>query len=183
MGPVVTDLPGHTGMTGVGRMSQGPGQEWLAFYLRDHLAGATAGLNLFARVAAGHGHPQVRTRVGQLRAEIEQDRDALRQVMDALHIRQTSVTKVVAVIGEFAGRFKPNGALVRRSFGADVLELEALIAAVHSKAQLWDTLLTLPDGVPGLDIGQLQELCSRADGQKVVLRALHAEVVHQSPTA
>ena len=164
-------------------MSQGRGQDWLPFYLRDHLAGATAGRNLFARVAAGHGDPAVRTQVGHLLDEVELDREALRQVMDVLGIRQTSVTQLVAVLGELAGRFKPNGSLVGRSVGADVLELEALIAAVHSKARLWDTLLDLTDRVSGLDPDQLHELRSRADAQQGVLRALHADVVHQSPTA
>ncbi len=163
-------------------MSEKPGQVWLPFYLRDHLAGATAGVNLFERVADGHRDPRVRREVRRLGIEVKQDRDDLKSVMGALRIRQVSITMLAAVAAELAGRLKPNGSLVRRSVGADVLELEALLAAVHGKAQLWRTLLALTGDIPGLDGDRLRELGARADAQQIVLRSLHADVLRASPT-
>lgn len=75
------------------------------------------------------------------------------------------------------GRLKPNGALNKRSAGADVLELEALVAAVQAKARLWETLLTLTETNAQLDVEQLRHLQDRAAGQRDKIIELHARVV------
>ncbi len=158
-------------------MTQNTDTSWLAFYLRDHMALATAGVNLFARVADGHSEPDVRAQVARLGVQVRQDRSALAQVMTDLGIRQISITMLAAVAGEVLGRFKPNGAISGRSPGADVLELEALAAAVAGKAQLWQTLQGQANTDSRLDAGQLKDLHERAHQQLEVLQALHAQVV------
>lgn len=155
--------------------------QWLPFYLRDHMAGATAGVNLFDRVAGGHGDHGVRAQIAQLRAEIDQDRMALGRIMAALGIRQISLTMLTGVLGEVAGRFKPNGYLTGRSPGADVLELEALTAAVQGKARMWETLVARADRDPRLDADQLRDLLDRATAQGEILIALHARIVRALP--
>ncbi len=122
--------------------------QWLPFYLRDHMAGATAGVNLFDRVAGGHGDHGVRAQIAQLRAEIDQDRQALGRIMTTLGIRQISLTMLTGVLGEVAGRFKPNGYLTGRSPGADVLELEALTAASRVKPGCGKHWLPAPIAIP-----------------------------------
>lgn len=155
--------------------------QWLPFYLRDHMAGATAGVNLFDRVAGGHGDHGVRAQIAQLRAEIDQDRQALGRIMTTLGIRQISLTMLTGVLGEVAGRFKPNGYLTGRSPGADVLELEALTAAVQGKARMWETLVARADRDPRLDADQLLDLLDRATTQSEILIALHARIVRALP--
>lgn len=158
-------------------MSQASTTEWLPFYLRDHMAGATAGLNLFDRVSRNHSHARVRTEVARLREEIRDDREELRSIMNDLGVRQASLTMVTAVLGEWAGRLKPNGSLLKRSVGADILELEALTAAVQAKARLWETLLALCGPNSPLDATQLRQLQERAEGQRNTLMTLHGDVV------
>ncbi len=151
--------------------------EWLPFYLRDHMAGATAGVNLFDRVAGGHSDHGVRAQVALLSGEVDQDRRALGRIMVALGMRQLSLTMLTGVLGELAGRCKPNGYLTGRSPGADVLELEALTAAVHGKARMWETLLAHADQDPRLDADQLRDLLDRATTQNEIIIALHTRVV------
>lgn len=133
-------------------MSQEATHEWLPFYLRDHMAGARTGVNLFDRVAHGHSNPQVRTQIAALGEEVEQDCQALQVIMSDLGVRRVSVTMFSGMLGEMVGRLKPNGALIKRSAGADVLELEALVAAVQAKARLWETLLALTETNTQLDV-------------------------------
>lgn len=163
-------------------MNQQATDEWLPYYLRDHMAGATAGVNFFGRVASGHSHQQVRTEVARMHLEIQQERHALRAILVSLGIRPSSATMVAAVIGERAGRLKPNGKLLKRSVGADVLELEALTGAVQAKARLWETLIALAETNPELDARQLRELQDQANDQRECLIALHAQVVRSLRT-
>lgn len=151
--------------------------DWLPLYLRDHYAGATAGLRLFRRVASGHSVPEVRTTVARLADEVERDRDALADVMGTLEVRRDSLTEYAAVAGEFIGRFKPNGSLWHRSPGADVLELEALTAAVDAKVLLWDTLLAVAATHDELDAAELAGLKESALDQERTLADLHRRVV------
>ncbi|WP_291523983.1 hypothetical protein [Branchiibius sp. NY16-3462-2] len=151
--------------------------DWLPLYLRDHYAGATAGVRLFGRVANGHSVAEVRQQVGQLAQKVAEDRDALAQVMQSLGVRRSSLTEYAAVAGEFAGRFKPNGSLWHRSAGADVLELEALQAGVNAKALLWETLVSLSETRDELDLERLTGLKERALEQEETLSRLHEHVV------
>lgn len=96
-------------------------------------------------------------------------------------MRRHSLTALAAVAGELLGRLKPNGALTTPSPGADVLELEAMIAAVQGKALLWDTLLVFAQNSPRLDAQQLQDLTDRAKHQHATLVGLHTRVVRHTP--
>lgn len=162
-------------------MTQNTDTAWLSFYLRDHMAGATAGVNLFDRVARGHSDYEVRTQVARLCAQVQQDRTSLSRIMTTLGIRAVPITMLTAVLGEVVGRFKPNGALSGRSPGADVLELEALVAAVQGKAQLWETLQGQAINDSRLDADQLRDLGDRARDQRHILLNLHARVVGAQP--
>ncbi|GAA5226365.1 hypothetical protein [Paeniglutamicibacter antarcticus] len=162
-------------------MSQKTTHEWLPFYLRDHMAGARTGVRLFDRVAQGHSRHQVRTEVARTHGEVEQDCRALRVMMTDLGMRQVSLTMFMGVFGELVGRLKPNGAIFKRSIGADVLELEALVAAVEAKARLWETLIALSGSIPELDSEKLRHLQDRAGDQRDTLIGLHAQVVRTTP--
>ncbi|NYJ75670.1 hypothetical protein [Allobranchiibius huperziae] len=160
-------------------MSASDESDWLPFYLRDHFAGATAGVQLFDRVANGHSDETVREEVAQLRVEVGEDRSALGSMMTALRIRQLSLTMLVGMLGEYAGRLKPNGALLQRSSGSDVFELETLSSAVQAKSRVWETLLVLAEHDSRLDPERLQQLLDRAEDQRQRLGDLHARFLQQ----
>ena len=155
-------------------MSASDESDWLPFYLRDHYAGASAGVQLFDRVAGGHSDASIRAEVAQIRTEVSDDKTALGSMMGALGIRQLSLTMLVGMLGEYAGRLKPNGSLLQRSSGSDVFELEALSSAVQAKSRVWETLLTLAEHDARLDAARLQELLDRAHGQLERLGDMHA---------
>jgi hypothetical protein len=110
-----------------------PRHPMLGIYLNDHLAGATAGLELAHRGERTH---QRRTEKGDLRritAEISQDRAALLEIMAALGIAVRGYKVSAAWIGEKASRLKLNGRILSRSPLSDLEELEMLRLGVEGK--------------------------------------------------
>lgn len=156
-------------------MSAEDESDWLPFYLRDHYAGASAGVQLFDRVASGHSDEAIRAEVARIRDEVSEDRSSLGSMMGALGVRQLSLTMLVGILGEYVGRLKPNGSLLQRSSGSDVFELEALSSAVQAKSRVWETLLTLAEHDTRLDTDRLQELLDRAEDQRERLSEMHAQ--------
>lgn len=69
-------------------MAQNTDTAWLSFYLRDHMAAATAGVDLFDRVARGHSDDDVRTQVARPSAQVKQDHTSLSRIMTNLGSRQ-----------------------------------------------------------------------------------------------
>ena len=163
-------------------MRQENSNEWLQYYLRDHFAGAAAGVNLFDRVARGHSDPQVRAHVARMHDEVALERQILRSIMAELDVRRVSATMFAAVIGERVGRLKPNGAILQRSVGADILELEALSGAVQVKARMWGTLLELAESIPLIDADLMRRMQDQAVDQQRTLVSLHTKVVRSVQT-
>ena len=163
-------------------MSQEATHEWLQYYLRDHFAGAAAGVNLFDRVARGHSDSRVRAQVARMHNEVAQEQQILRSIMAELDVRRVSATMYMAVIGERVGRLKPNGAILKRSVGADILELEALSAAVQIKARMWGTLLALAESNPRIDADLMRRMQDQAVDQQRTIVALHTQVVSSLQT-
>ena len=140
-------------------------QDPLGIYLNDHLAGATAGLELARRVAGSAQVPAPPAELRQLAEEVAQDRDSLRRIMGTLGIPVRSYKVWAAWAGEKAGRLKPNGRLTTRSPLSNLEELELLRLGVEGKAAGWRTLRALADRDSRLEAGQLDELISRASRQ------------------
>lgn len=65
------------------------GDDCLATYLNDHLAGSVVALELLDHLEEKHSHTSLRAFFSQLRAEITADRDELERLMDALHISES----------------------------------------------------------------------------------------------
>jgi hypothetical protein len=146
--------------------------KWLAIYLQDHYAGATAGLNLFRRVAGSHSDPKARRVVADLTVQVDKDRRELRKVMRTLKIRPSRPKEGLAWGAEKLGRLKPNGTLLRRSPLTDVVELEGLSLAVEGKALGMKTLLRLAETEPKLDAKRIRLLLDRAVAQQARLEEL-----------
>lgn len=143
---------------------------YLGIYLEDHLAGSTLGTALFRRAARRHRGTPLGEELAALRDLVQQDRDALVDVMRALGVPVRAYKVAAGWTLERMGRLKPNGHLLTRSPLSDLVELEGMRLGVEGKGCLWRALLALDD--PRLDTAALQRLQERAAAQVAVLERL-----------
>lgn len=155
------------------------GRRRLSIYLQDHYAGAVAGSSLFHRVAGSHRNPRVKQVVAELAIQVDGDRHDMDAIMASLTVRHSRTKESLAWAAERFARFKPNGAIFRRSPLTDVVELEALSLAVQGKALGLKTLLNLAETEPRLDADQVQLLLDRARAQQDRLEELRLRHVSE----
>ncbi len=110
---------------------------YLAIYLNDHLAGATAGVELARRVVASNDeNPDLREPLERVCEEIEEDRATLEAVMEHLAVRRSTVKPAAGWLAEKLGRLKLNGQLHGYSPLSPVVELEGLCIGIGGKIEL-----------------------------------------------
>jgi hypothetical protein len=155
-------------------------QDLLGVYLNDHLAGATAGLELVRRMAAS-AEPGSETAavVKRLVNEISADRSALIAMMAAVGVKIRGYKVFAAWAGEKASRLKLNGHVLSRSSLSALEEAEMLRLGVEGKAAGWRTLRVVAQRDSRLDSGQLDELLARATRQSDTLEDLRVRIVEQ----
>jgi hypothetical protein len=154
-------------------------QDPLGIYLNDHLAGATAGLELARRVAGARQVPATGPELQRFADELAEDRAALLRIMGTLGVPVRSYKVWAAWAGEKAGRLKPNGHLTARSPLSSLVELEMLRLGVEGKAAGWRTVRVLADRDGRLDAGELDELLSRARRQADFLEEARIRAAQQ----
>jgi hypothetical protein len=148
---------------------------YLPIYLNDHLAGATAGVEIARRAASENEGRPLGERLATLAREIDEDRDALKAIMDALGVRADVLKTAAAWAGEKAGRLKLNGQIRGYSPLSPLVEIEALLLGVNGKVSVWRTLQELAPHEPRLDADRLAELEARAVRQRDELDELRRE--------
>lgn len=147
--------------------------KYLPIYLNDHYAGSTAGVELAKRAAKNNrGNAEFGPALTRLASEIDEDRDALKLIMDRLDVSEDRIKATLFWVGEKVGRLKPNGELLKFSPLSRVVELEGLLTGVGGKLSLWRTLLELAPQDDRLVEGELDVLATRAEDQLVRLHAL-----------
>jgi hypothetical protein len=114
--------------------------EHLETYVQDHLALSLGGLRLARRCLGENQGTPLATFLARLVADLEEDRALLKEVASALRSGPSIVKEAVMVLGEWAGRFKPNGRIVGYSDLSRVWELEGLLAGTDSRRGLWKLL-------------------------------------------
>jgi hypothetical protein len=146
----------------------------LGIYLNDHLAGATAGVELARRVRASNEDDQeFGPPLTELCAEIEADRETLVGLIEHLGIRRDPVKPMAAWALEKLGRLKLNGQLTGYSPLSRQVELEGLLIGITGKSQMWKALAQTFGGRRGdFDFKQLAE---RAEQQRAVVQELHLQ--------
>ncbi|GLY85854.1 hypothetical protein [Actinoallomurus iriomotensis] len=144
----------------------------LGVYLNDHLAGATLGSELSARLVSAHRDSEDGAVLERLATEIREDRAALIELMAALEVPVRQYKVLLAWAAEKAGRFKPNGRLLERSPLSSLEELEAMTLGVVGKSGCWRVLRTLADHDDRLDPERLDDLLDRAERQAETLEEL-----------
>lgn len=144
--------------------------------LQHHWAGSSAGVALFERVGRTHSDPEVAAEIRLMAAAVNDDREALRQVILAVGGTPSRIAATGARAAELLGRLKPNGRIVRRSALTDVLELEMLRTAVSGKRSGWQLLRALAPHDSRLDAAALDELVRRAEDELTRLEKMHLRV-------
>lgn len=136
----------------------------LSTYLNDHLAGSTVGVELSRRAARNNEGTELGTFLEGLAAEIGEDRETLRAVMDRLDVKKDRVKVAAGWTGEKAGRLKPNNRLFSYSPLSRLIELEGLVLGVEGKRSLWQVLAELAE--PRLAEFDFEQLIERARSQR-----------------
>lgn len=137
----------------------------LAIYLNDHLAGATAGVELARRAARSNRGSAYGAFLEKLAREIDEDRESLREVMGRLGIGVDRLKVLGGWGSEKLGRLKLNGRLVGYSPLSRVVELEVLLLAVEGKLALWRSLEQLKGDLSQLSGVDFAILIARGEGQ------------------
>jgi hypothetical protein len=154
--------------------------KYLPTYLKDHLAGAVAGVQLARRVEGENRDSEYGEPLARLAEEINEDRHALQDLMKRLEIGGDAVKILAAVGAERVGRLKLNGELRRYSPLSRLEELEVLLLAVEGKVALWRALRTaLADDAR---VGELNfdQLIKRGTSQRQRLNRLRAQAVEEA---
>lgn len=143
-------------------------------YLRTHLAGSTAGVDLFDHAARKMPEPFA-VQIRAIQRELVEERAQLRAMMQALGVTGNPVFNALARAGERVGRLKPNGDLLHRTAMTDLAELETMCVALAGKQAGWESLLAIADQEPRLQRVELERLLAQAKDQQRTVRRMHAE--------
>jgi hypothetical protein len=138
----------------------------IAIYLNDHLAGATAGLELARRALKENRENEYGRFLATLAEEIAQDRRTLIELMERLLIPRSKVKVPAAWALEKVGRLKLNGRIRGYSPLSRLIELEGLAAGIEAKRAMWLTLLQIRGHDERFNDGDLESLVARADDQR-----------------
>lgn len=143
----------------------------IGIYLEDHYAGSSGGVELARRLRASNRDTEWAGDLERLCVEVEEDREALRDVMRALGVRRNLPKAYGAWALEKVGRLKLNGQLTGYSPLSRLVELEMLMIGVTGKLGLWDALRRADR--PELKEFDLVALGKRADAQRKVIKTIH----------
>lgn len=141
----------------------------LTIYLNDHLAGATAGVELVRRAASENSGGEFGPVLRELSAEIQHDRKELIAIITGLGYPVDRAKIALGWTAEKVGRLKPNGRLRGYSPLGRLLELEGLLAGVHAKQALWRALLRTGKADPK----RLEILLARSEEQAGTVERMH----------
>ena len=153
---------------------------YLAVYLNDHLAGATAAHELVKRAVSSNEGTEYGEFLTELEHEIAEDRATLVHLMERFDVAQDKLKLTGAFIGEKLGRLKPNAHLLSYSPLSRVVELEVLGLGIEGKLSLWRALLDMEHADERLDPEELQTLVDRAQAQRRQLEPHRLRAVEEA---
>jgi hypothetical protein len=152
----------------------------LAIYLNDHLAGAAAGHELAQRAAASNRGNEYGAALEKIVREIEEDAEALRELMDRLGVEPDRVKLALGWTGEKLGRLKPNGQVLGYSPLSRLIELEGLMLGVTGKLGLWQALRRVLGDDPRLGGVDFERLLERGRKQRRTLEQLRRRAASEA---
>lgn len=150
-------------------------QEPLHVYLNDHLAGATAGVDLVKQAVERHDG-ELGEFFAQLADEISADYNTLTSLMDQMDAHHSGAKEVLAKAATEISESKFSGeSLDDPEFGTFVT-LETLSIGVEGKVCMWKALKTVAGDYPELSPADVDKLLERAQSQRDRLEAKRLEV-------
>jgi hypothetical protein len=152
----------------------------LEIYLGDHLAAATAGVELVRRAARNNAGNTYGAALRAVGAEIEEDRRTLQRVVQSLGFDEPRLKPVLARVGEKLGRLKLNGQVRGYSPLSRVLELEALSVGIAGKIALWESLQSPPGVAERLSDTDLPQLAERGRRQREEVEKQRLDAVREA---
>jgi hypothetical protein len=135
-------------------------------YLNDHLGGATLGSDLAKQIRDGSDGSPLGDVMTRIAAEIEEDRDTLIELMEALDVSRNPVKQVTGWVAEKASRVKFSGASSGEPEHGTFMALESLRLGVAGKKCMWLALKRVRDEYPPLAEVDLDRLIDRASDQE-----------------
>ena len=167
--------PGDGNKEGKSNMGN-TGNERLATYLNDHLAGSVVAIELMEHLEATFAGTPVAAFVAELRAEVETDRRELQALMTQLQIAESPARKASAWLAEKFTELKlrlddPAGGELRL-----FESYEALSLGIEGKRSLWLALSAAAEETPALQIADYTRLARRAEEQRSRVEAKRLEI-------
>ncbi len=138
----------------------------LDVYLNDHLGGAMLGSDLAAQIRDQNEGTPLGEQMTRIAAEIEEDRQTLLDLMDALDVSRNPVKQVTGWVAEKASRVKFSGATSGEPDHGLFMALESLRLGVAGKRCLWIALQRVRGEYPALANIDLDRLIERASSQE-----------------
>ena len=132
--------------------------------------GEDAAARLVLEGALG-GRPDPAQLDAALASEIDEDRDALKRIMDRLDVSEDRIKASIFWLGERSAA-SSRTASCSSSPAQPRRRAEGLITGVSGKLSLWRTLLELAERDDRLEEGELEVLAGRAEDQLLRLHAL-----------
>src|SRR3954469_19708539 len=148
--------------------------ERLADYLNDHLAGSVGALELLDRMIEALAGKPLERFLRDLRGDIHQDQEQLRELMQKIGVSESTARKAGAWIAEKLTRPKIDlGDGSMEDVGV-FLGLEALVLGITGKRSLWRALQCASRTLPALarlDYSGLEkraiEQCERVEARRL----------------
>jgi hypothetical protein len=152
--------------------------EGLEVYLTDHLAGATAGVNLSQMAAEEHRADEHGAFFGEIASEIKADFETLERLVAELGVGKSATKTAAAEIGSkmMAPKFVGGDDDELNAF----ITLETLSMGVEGKVCMWKALKTVEDAYPTLESYDLDELIARGESQRERIEAERLAIAPQA---
>lgn len=144
----------------------------LEIYLNDHLGLLTGEIETAKRSRAENRHLRLGGILGQLVAELDEQRSALHEVFSRIHRSESRVKRSLGWLAEKMGRLKLNDSLTSYSPLSRLVELETLAVAALERVALWDNLEAVRKSDPRLITMDFERLREQAQQH---LDSLNAE--------
>jgi hypothetical protein len=157
----------------------------LETYLNDHLGGATLGRDLAFQIRDRAEEAPLEPVMSWVALEIDEDRETLLRIMEALGATQNPVKQVTGWVAEKASRVKFSGLTGEMDDYGLFMAIEALRLGVAGKRCMWVVLSRLAPAERRLARFDLDSLAGRASNQENALeeqrRILGARVLTPRP--
>ena len=121
----------------------------LAVYLKDHLAGSAAGIDLAQRLQAQTDGTPLGDVMAGLVADIQADRETLEELMKELDIDQGGLKQAAGKVVEKLARARTDKRVTGDAALSLMMEMESLSLGIEGKRAMWRPSRTSPGSTTG----------------------------------